>query len=132
MTQKLVVTGLTEFRTALKVAQGRYPKDLTAALKRVGEPLARAAGYSAPTLSGDLSGGYAVSVRGSTGSIISKVPYGAGAEWGTHGKWSGFMKYGPPGRFAWKALEEDTLLPDRLAYELRAVLTANGWFQGNI
>lgn len=132
MTQRLVVAGLTELRAALKAAQGRAPRELTKALKRVGEPVVRAAAAAAPYRSGTLSRSYATSVRGSTASIVSKAPYGAGAEWGKFGKWRGFMRYGGPGRFAWRALEADTELPERLTHELSDVLSANGWFHGRL
>lgn len=110
----VTIVNLNEFRSALRRAINETPRELTKALKLAGVPVVRRAGELAPSGSrkddkhpGALKGSYGTSVRGTTGTIVSKVPYGPGAEWGIHGKWKGFINYGPRGkRFAGRAVDE--------------------------
>lgn len=125
----IVVDGLNEFRAALRVAIGKAPRALTAALKRGGEPILAEARAQAPRLTGALAGSLRASVRGTNADIVSRVPYAGGAEWGRYGKWSGFS--GAPPRFVWPAVESQAdLAMNVIAEGLRDVLTAHGWFRG--
>lgn len=126
---QVVIVGLNEFRAALKAAQGTYPRQLTKALKLAGVPVIAKIAARVPYDSGTLAGSYRASVRGTRASITSRAPYGAGAEWGRYGKWSGFMRYGEPGRFAWRAVQESEEEIAAVMYaELKNVIEAYGWF----
>jgi hypothetical protein len=128
------IENLAAFRRALREARSSTPRDLTAALKRAGIPLVAELHVIAPVGNfpdphpGLLRGSYGVSVRGVVGSIISRAAYGAGAEWGQHGKWSGFMQYGGPGRFAAKVIDEreDQIVED-VFQGLTDVVHIYGW-----
>jgi hypothetical protein len=56
-----------------------------------------------------------------------------GAEWGRHGKWSGFSRYPGPepggtGRFAWRAVQDRAeQLAGVITEEIRPRLELNGW-----
>lgn len=124
------ITNLNAFRADLKRATGMNPVALTAALKTTGPPVvAKTKDFaSASHLTGELEGGYKVSVARNRATLVSTVPYAGGAEWGQRGKWSGFLQYGGPGRFAWKAVEEDqTLIAEMVLAELRAIIEVFGW-----
>jgi hypothetical protein len=130
----IVIEGLSEFRAALRAAEEATPRELTAALKAAGLPIVQRAAYFAPKRTGQLAASYKASATGTRAQIVSKVPYGAGAEWGTHGKWAGFKKYrgapdsGDRGRFVWRALLElsDEVMDD-IANRLEEILTIHGW-----
>lgn len=120
------VEGLTEFRSAVRSALGRAPRELTAGLKRAGAIPVREASIQAPHLSGALAASYKASVRGTTGAITSSVPYGAGAEFGRFGKWSGFP--GEPPRYVWPAIESrQAEMAEAIEDELHEVITILGW-----
>lgn len=124
---QVVIVGLNEFRAALKAAQGTYPRQLTKALKLAGVPVIAKIAARVPYRTGTLAGSYRASVRGTRASITSRAPYGAGAEWGRFGKWSGFQ--GTPPRFAWPAVEESEEQIAAVMYaELKNVIEAYGWF----
>lgn len=111
------IVNLAAFRADIRRAISSTPTEMTKALKLAGEPVRVDASALSPRRTGTLAGGYKTSVRGATGSIISRVPYAGGAEWGRFGKWAGFAKYGEPGgRFAGKAVDEK-------ADEIVAILT---------
>ena len=125
----VVIGGLNEFRTAVRVAAGKYPTEISKALKLAGVPVLAQAAIAAPRRSGALAAGYRTSVRGTTASIVSSVPYSGGAEWGTMGKWSGFSRYGSPPRFAGRAIEtQETQIALIVEAELREIISAYGWF----
>ena len=129
MANGVVITGLNEFRAAVRVAAGKYPTEITKALKAAGVPIVAQASIMAPRRSGALAAGYKVSVRGTKASVVSAVPYAGGSEWGTRGKWSGFNQYGPPPRFAGRAVEtQETAIQLIVEYELREIISAYGWF----
>ena len=125
----IVIDGLNEFRASLRAAIGKAPTQLVTALKLGGEPILAEARSRAPRLTGALAASYRASVRGSTGDIVSTVPYGGGSEWGRLGKWAGWS--GTPPRTVWPAVEnkaEEAMLIIEEA--LQEVLTAQGWFRG--
>jgi hypothetical protein len=127
------IENLAAFRSALKTSIWLAPRDLTLALTAAGAPVVAQAAAESPRLSGALAGSYSASVRGVTGEITSGVPYGAGAEWGSHSKWTGFAKYGSPGsRFAGRAIQdkeaEVELILDR---GLRNLFEIQGWATGS-
>ncbi len=123
------IANLAQFRAALRAAEAASIKELTVALKAAGKPVAARASSLAPTLSGALAGGYNVSVRATSGWIVNKVPYAAGADWGQEGKWSGFRKYGARGsRFATRAVDEESILIERIITTgLEEILSIHGW-----
>ncbi len=125
----IYIANLAQFRAALRAAEAASIKELTIALKAAGTPLTARSSSLAPRVSGDLSGGYKVSVRATSGYIVNKVPYAAGAEWGQNGKWSGFRKYGASGsRFAARALDEEAELVEQIITKgLNDILTIHGW-----
>lgn len=125
----VVIVGLTEFRAAIRAASYSAPSALTKALKVAGEPIVKESSQLSPVRSGRLAGGYKTQVRGSVGNIVNRVPYAAGAEWGQHGKWTGFQKYGARGsRFAGQAVDtkaEETMLAIYASmYEIASIY---GW-----
>lgn len=125
----VVVEGLAQFRAAVRAAAIANPRQLTIGLKLAGAPILQAASAKMPRRTGLLAGSLSTSVRGARANIISKAPYGGGAEWGQQGKWSGFAKYGAPPRFVGKALDEKADEVARiLDVALRQIITANGWF----
>lgn len=129
MPASVKIEGLAEFRRALRSASDASPRELSAALRRAGEPIVARAATLAPRRSGALAGSYAPRVSGLTAQIASRVPYGPGAEWGTRGKFAGFTRYGAPGsRFAGRALEETSDEVARIVEdELRDIAEIHGW-----
>ena len=125
------VEGLAQFRAACKSALGRAPRELTAGLKRAGDIPIREASSRVPQRTGALAASFKAQVRGTTGSITSGVPYGAGAEWGARGKWVGFP--GTPPRYVWPAVEaREREIEDAILDELREVVTILGWAHGTV
>lgn len=134
------IANLREFRADLRRAQDASPRELTKALKTAGGPVLKRTQTLAPVSTrpddkhkGALKKAYALSVSGTSASIISKAPWGGGAEWGSHGKWKGWVKYPPAsgesrGRFAWRAVIE---LADQIVetvYEgLKDIVDIHGW-----
>lgn len=125
----VVIVGLNEFRAAIRAASVSAPAELTKALKVAGNPIVKESSQLSPVRTGRLAGGYLTQVRGTTGNIVNRVPYAAGAEWGQHGKWSGFQKYGGAGsRFAGRAIDdkaEETLLA--IYASMSEIATIYGW-----
>lgn len=123
------IENLAAFRTQLRRAEGATVRDLSSALRAAGKPIVDRTRAVTPTLSGFLAKSYAVSVRGTTGSIGNKAPYAGGAEWGRHGRWKGFDRYGQAGsRFAARVVDERS---DEIAAAvldgLEDVVTIYGW-----
>jgi hypothetical protein len=128
MTAGITITNLAAFRRDLKAAVDASPRELGKALKVAGGPILSEAKGKAPVVTGTLAAGYKVSVRGTTGSVVNAVPYAMGAEFGTRGKWAGFNRYGGPGRFAWRAVEdkqEEILV--LIAEGMREIVALHGW-----
>lgn len=122
----VTVTGLNEFRAAVRKAAGAAPREIPLALKRAGVPIIAQAAANAPHRTGRLAGGYKVAVKGTTASVISSVPYAGGAEWGSRGKWAGFE--GAPPRFVWPAVEaQEGNVELILENELREIVGIYGW-----
>ncbi len=108
------------------------PRAVSSAIRAAGKPAIDQARRDAPYRTGALAESLFIRVRAQTGEIDSRVPYGAGAEWGQTGKWEAFTEhYGPPPRFAWPAVEENADEIERLIYVgLHEVAAAFGWFTG--
>ena len=137
------ITGLREFQADLRRSVAGNARETTAVLKAVGAELAKKTGESVAIQihvrrpddphPGQLAGSYKAQVRGPVGKIISSAPYGGGAEWGRRGKWKGFFRYGPPGRFAWKTVDRNAEYIVRAVTEgLRQIITVHGWFRGSL
>ncbi|MGH2663690.1 MAG: hypothetical protein ACRDH8_12990 [Actinomycetota bacterium] len=123
------VDGLKEFRAALRASVSASPRQLSTAIRNAGRPVIARASDLAPVRTGLLSRGYTVRVRGTAGDVVSRVLYGPGAEWGSRGKWKGFVKHGPPGqRFAGQALEDraDEVV-QVIELEMASIVEINGW-----
>lgn len=132
----VVITNLPEFRADLRRAVDASPRELTKALKTAGDfllPLIKAKAPVGPASdghSGQLQSGYGISATGVTAQLTNKAPYGAGAEWGRYRKWSGFMHYGPPGRFGWSTVEEhQDEIAEHIYKALSDLVTLHGWAQ---
>lgn len=122
------IEGLNEFRAAVRQAAGAYPRVIGSAIKKAGVPITAQAASMVPHRTGTLSAGYKVSVAGTTGRIVSSVPYAGGAEWGRMGKWSGFNQYGAAPRFAGAALDQqETAVQLIIENELGEIMTMYGW-----
>jgi hypothetical protein len=125
------IEGLAEFRRDLRRAAVAVPRKLPLALRAAGKPLLKDLEGIPARRSGDLAAGYRVRVRGANADLTNVEPYAGGADWGQRGKWSGFQKYGGPGRFAARVVVERAELIAELVYAgLRDVFTAYGWFRG--
>jgi len=121
------VTGINEFRAAVRKAAGAAPREIPLALKRAGVPIIAQAAANAPRRSGALAAGYKVAVRGTTASVVSSVPYAGGSEWGSRGKWAGFP--GAPPRYVWPAVESQEAAVEAIVeHELLEIISAYGWF----
>ena len=131
------ITGLNEFRADLRRSVVERPIEVTKLLRVVGLELSRRTGTKAPRGSraddkhpGALSESYRPRISGASGRIVSRAPYGGGAEWGTRGKWKGFLKYGGRGRFAWKTVEESAeWIVQAVQKGLADIATAHGWLR---
>lgn len=122
------IEGLTEFRAAVRQAAGQMPSTMSEALKAAGVPVIAQAASIAPRLSGALASGYSINVSGAKANVVSRVPYAGGAEWGTQGKWSGFMKYGSPPRTVGVAIEDQSdTIAVILFQRLEAIMSILGW-----
>jgi hypothetical protein len=124
------IENLAQFRKALRFAQDATPRELSKAIRVVGKPIAARAGELAPKgPTGRLKKSFSVRASGTTGRIVSRVPYGPGAEWGLRGKFSGFTRYGAKGvRFAGRAVEELREPTMRaIAKELDDIIHIHGW-----
>lgn len=128
MASGITIDNLAAFRRDLNAAEKGAGRELTAALKRAGIPVvARTKGLAAKD-TGRLASGYKVSVRGTNAWMTNTAPYAAGAEWGRRGKWSGFMRYGGPGRFAARAVDQlDDVIAESIYRELDELVTIKGW-----
>jgi hypothetical protein len=128
------IENLAAFRSAIRNSIWLAPRDLTLALKAAGEPVIAQASAESPRVTGALAGSYRASVRGVTGEITSGVPYGAGAEWGSHSKWTGFARYGAPGsRFAGRAVQDKELEIELILERgLRNLFEIQGWATGTV
>lgn len=122
------IENLAAFRREVARADRSLLGELRAGLKKAGEPPLKEAQREVPFRTGRLSRGYTIRISGSAASIVNKQPYAAGAEWGQFGKWSGFRRYGGPGRFAWKAVEDQAEQIEETLYEaLRELIELGGF-----
>jgi phage gpG-like protein len=133
------IEGLTEFRRACRLAGNGLSRQVGKALRLAGKPpLERARALAARTTSSPRSTGalmksYKIRTSGSSAFLQSGVPYGAGAEWGLYGKWSGFRKYpgveaGGRGRFAWKAVQDERdEIAEIITKALEHLIEIEGW-----
>jgi hypothetical protein len=138
------IVGLDAFRADLKAASKAGPRALTKGLRAAGKPVLERTRFLAPITTrkvyasgphpGELKASYRIRIRGTQASIISTAPFGAGAEWGVHGRWRGFLRYPGAaddptrGRFAWRAVLENR---ERIAAAVDAAMdeieTIYGW-----
>ena len=124
----VTIIGLREFSAAVRLAQGRYPSEVSRALAHAGAPVLARVHAVVPHSSGALAAGYRISVRGTKAQVVSSVLYAGGAEWGRYGKWSGFLRYGSPGRFVWSSVEANKeRIQAVIAQELAEIVTILGW-----
>jgi hypothetical protein len=132
----LYIANYAAFRADLKKAMGST-KEATAAMKKAGVPvLAKAQAY-APKGSADrgdkhpgqLAGSGRILAGGNKGRVVFRQIYAPGAEFGAHGRWVGFEKWGQPPRFGYRALNDSADEVLRIVTEeLLPVMTAYGWF----
>lgn len=124
----IVIENLAEFRRDLKRAVDATPRELTKAIRAMGAPVLSELAVIVARRRGRLVKGYRIQVRGTSGSVINREPYALGAEWGMHGKWKGFQKYGGRGRFAWRAVTDQQEAIARIGLEqLEDIVTIHGW-----
>lgn len=126
------IVNLRSFQRALRASEAGATRELSRAIRAAGRPIVERARVLAPRRTGLLASAYAIRASGTTGNVINRAPYGAGAEWGLHGKWKGFRRYrgvqGGRGRFAARAVEErrDEIVRI-MTDELREIITISGW-----
>ncbi len=130
------IENLAAFRRALRISETGTARQLSAAIRKAGRPILERAGEVAPHVTGELARSYRLRVAGTSGRIFSAAPYGAGAEWGLHGKWAGFRKYQGfgtgasvgRGRFAWRAVvERQRQIIAVLSEGLEQIIKIQGW-----
>lgn len=130
------IVNLPQFRAAIRASISGTTRELSAAIREAGRPVLERARQVAAKRTGRLAGSYYIKATTTQGSIMSRVAYGAGAEWGLHGKWSGFRRYpafgtgaaAGRGRFAWRALVERGEEVRDLMYErLEDIVRIHGW-----
>jgi hypothetical protein len=130
------VVNRAQFEEAVATSIRELSTEVPSALAEVSRPLMEEANFAVPVDTtrpddphpGMLRGSYAVVVEGSTALWVTSADYGAGAEWGSHQKWSGFEKYGPPGRFVERVMvanEEE--LPLAIFERLRNAFELQGF-----
>ena len=129
MSDLVEIVGLAEFRRDLKRA-GLGTKDATRAMRRAGAPVLAKAAALAPKATGALAASGKISAAGTKGRVIFRPVYAPGAEFGAHGRWSGFDRWGATPRFGYRALADEAENVFRIVTEeLQDVLTAYDWFQ---
>lgn len=124
------IENLGAFRRDLRASSASAARELTKAIRRAGERvLVPAIRAKLPRITGELAKGVAVSARGTRGFIVHKAPHGPGSEWGSKGKWTGWVdKYGAPPRFVWPTMQERAEeLAEAISEELRDVIEIQGW-----
>jgi hypothetical protein len=130
------IQGLAEFRRDLRRA-GEGTKDATAVMKKAGQVvLAKAVGYAPKGDSGRgdkhpgaLAGSGKILAAGSKGRVVFRQAYAAGAEFGSHGRWQGFDRWGQPPRYGYRALNETTdQIAQIVADGMAEVVSVYGWF----
>jgi hypothetical protein len=138
------IVGLDALRADLRKAGKNSPRALTKGLRAAGKPvlertralapMTRRKAYPGGPHPGELKASYRIRIRGTQASIISSAPFGAGAEWGVHGRWRGFLKYpgasdNPQrGRFAWRAvLENREQIAASIDAAMHEIETIYGW-----
>lgn len=128
--EPVTIENLDAYKADLRAADKALARTVTAGIKKAGVPVVMHTRIRAARASrtGALAKGYKASVRGTTGQIVG-LDYAAGAEYGSRGKWKGFLKYGRPGsRFGGPALEETADDVLRIVYEeLEPLAQLNGW-----
>lgn len=136
MAAGIQIQGLAEFRRDLRRA-GESTKSVTAVMKRAGVPvLAKAQAYApkgeeakGDKHAGELAGSGKILAGGNKGRVVFSPVYAPGAEFGTHGRWKGFDKWGQPPRFGYRALNESVdEVAQIIADGLEEAVTAFGWF----
>jgi len=124
----VTIENLAEFRRALREAVDASPRELAAGLRKAGVPIIAQARGRVPHVTGRLASSYVVAIRGSDAWVRSKVPYGAGAEWGLGGHWAGFRRYGGRGRFVARALDDEAeQVFTILTAALNDLIDLHGW-----
>jgi hypothetical protein len=136
MAAGIQIQGLAEFRRDLRRA-GEGTKDATAVMKKAGQVvLAKAVGYAprGTTESGDkhpgaLAGSGKILAAGTKGRVVFRQAYAAGAEFGSHGRWQGFDKWGATPRYGYRALNETTdQIAQIVADGMADIMSVFGWF----
>jgi hypothetical protein len=124
----LYIANYAAFRADLKKAMGST-KEATDAMKAAGVPVLAKAKPYAPKASGALAGSGKILAGGNKGRVVFKQVYAPGAEFGAHGRWKGFEKWGATPRFGWRALDESADEIFRIVTDgLLPIMTAYGWF----
>lgn len=132
MSVTVEMTNLRRFMLSLRQADRSIRSEMYRGIVRAGRPVAQRASELAPVRTGRLASGYYARARMGSGEVLNRMPYGAGAEWGLHGKWRGFRRYpaaaGERGRFAWRALvEKQDEVRDIITAEMQRVIELMGW-----
>ena len=119
---------MPQFLASCSEAIVAIPITMAIALKAAGQPPLDELRSISPHVTGTLAGGYRVEASGMMAAIVNAVPYAAGAEYGSHGKWSGFNKYGAPPRLATRAIQDKAPEMQAIIQEaMKAPVSLNGW-----
>jgi hypothetical protein len=136
MAAGIQIQGLAEFRRDLRRA-GEGTKDATAVMKKAGQVvLAKAAGYApkgdvgrGDKHPGQLAGSGKIMAAGTKGRVVFRQAYAAGAEFGSHRRWTGFDRWGATPRYGYRALNETTdQIAQIVADGMAEVVSMYGWF----
>lgn len=133
MNIQLTIEGLKEFRADLRRSHAHSPRLLTQAIKAAGVPFREAAMglYDRASDTGFLRDQTKIRARATSGFLANTAPYAQGAEFGLHGKWRGFRKYGARAdRFIFPALEKGAPAAfEVMTEQLSELLTILGWYR---
>lgn len=136
---ELDLRDIAELADDFDEAADELPRNLEESMRTIARFIERRAGMYAEASRSNkpphLADSFHVRVRRDSGGnrvwaiVYNDMPYSAGAEWGSQGKWSGFNKYGPAGnRFATRAandVRDSDDLEDAIIEEVLAPLVGN-------
>ncbi len=125
----MVIIGGPEFEAACLASALELIPEMEAGIVAGSAVVVADAAQRTPVLSGELAGSWFAQAAEGGAEFGSSAPYGAGAEWGQQGKWSGFEAYGAAGeRFVGGAAQdkiEDVAQATTMV--MLPSLTLHGW-----
>lgn len=136
-TPGLVIEGLDDLRRDLRRAEAGSTREVSKALRKVGQ-IPRARGIQlAPRRAGGriaaIASAARIQVRGSSAALVYRGIAGTVVEFQRAGRRGATLtaRYGAPPRFAFKALAQTApQIVEAINRELAEILSVHGWFRG--